>query len=211
MKSIQLVALSVIILAILIGIYFYPYLPDKFASHWNASGEVNGYMTKFWGLFLMPIISLGLFLFFMLILRIDPLRKNIEKFKNYFEGFLLVLIIFLFYLYILTIFWNLGLRFVFTALLMPAFATLSYCIGVLISHSKQNWFVGIRTPWTLSNAKVWEETHKLGGRLFKISSFVILLGIIFLNYAIFFILIPLFLSAMIVVVYSYIIYTHIKP
>jgi len=69
-----------------------------------------------------------------------------------------------------------------------------------------NWFIGIRTPWTLSSEKVWDKTHKIGGRLFKIAGIIAIGGILFQNYAIFFIIVPILLAAIYSVVFSYIEY-----
>lgn len=89
----------IIILSFFIGIYFYPQMPDKMASHWNIKNEVDGYLPKFWGLFLMPLVSLGMYGLFIALPRIDPLKKNIEAFKKYYFGFILIMIVFLFYIY----------------------------------------------------------------------------------------------------------------
>jgi len=85
----------------------------------------------------------------------------------------------------------------------PAFAAIFFYAGVLISKTKRNWFIGIRTPWTLSSDSVWNKTHKLGGALFKICGLFALLGVIFYKAAIFLILVPVLLSTIIVIVYSY--------
>ena len=61
-------------------------MPSEMPSHWNIEGEVDAYMSKFWALFLMPIISVGLLILFMLIPKIDPLKKNFAKFKKYYHG-----------------------------------------------------------------------------------------------------------------------------
>ena len=181
-------------------------MPEKIASHWNVQGQVDGYMSKFWGLFLMPLISAGLFLLFIAIPKIDPLKTNIEKFRKYYDGFITLTIIFLFYLYLLTIFWNMGIRFDIIQLLAPAFGILFYYCGILTENAKRNWFIGIRTPWTLSNDAVWDKTHKIGGKLFKISGIVVLFGIFFRNYALFFILVPVILVAIYTTIYSYVEY-----
>ena len=181
-------------------------MPEKIASHWNVQGQVDGYMSKFWGLFLMPLISAGLFLLFIAIPKIDPLKTNIEKFRKYYDGFITLVIIFLFYLYLLTIFWNMGIRFDIIQLLAPAFGILFYYCGILTENAKRNWFIGIRTPWTLSNDAVWDKTHKIGGKLFKISGIVVLFGIFFRNYALFFILVPVILVAIYTIIYSYVEY-----
>ncbi|MFZ3167604.1 MAG: DUF1648 domain-containing protein [Candidatus Methanoperedens sp.] len=206
MRKSEIIAIGIVLLSFAIGIYVFPEMPEKIASHWNAQGEVNGYMSKFWGIFLMPFISVGLFLLFMIIPRIDPHKSNIEKFRKYYDNFILLIIVFLFYIYLLTIFWNMGFRFNMITLLSPAFAILYYYSGVLIENAKMNWFIGIRTPWTLSSEKVWDKTHKIGGKLFKIAGIIAIGGILFQRYAIFFILVPILLAAIYSVVFSYIEY-----
>ena len=203
MRRSEIIILGIIVVSSLIGMYFYPRMPGAIASHWNIRGEVDGYMSKFWGLFLMPLISLCLLLLFVLIPKIDPLKGNIEKFRNYYDGFIVLMIVFLFYVYLLTIFWNVGLRFNMIQLLAPAFGILFYYCGILIENAKRNWFIGIRTPWTLSSDKVWERTHKIGGRLFKITGVVGLLGVLFHDYAMLFILMPVILITAYTVLYSY--------
>ncbi|MCD6274410.1 MAG: SdpI family protein [Candidatus Aenigmarchaeota archaeon] len=202
----EIIILGIILFSFIFGIYFYPQMPEKIASHWNVQGQVDGYMPKFWGLFLMPLISAGLFLLFITIPKIDPLKTNIEKFRKYYDGFIILIIIFLFYLHLLTIFWNMGIRFDIIQLLAPAFGILFYYCGILTENVKRNWFIGIRTPWTLSNDAVWDKTHKFGGKLFKISGIVVLFGIFFRNYALFFILVPVILVAICTIIYSYVEY-----
>jgi len=203
MKKSEIIVLGIILLSFIIGIYFYPLFPNQVASHWNALGQVNGHMSKFWGLFLMPLISVGLFLFFILIPKIDPLKKNIKKFRKYFDGFVILIILVLFYLYLLTIMWNIGIVFNIIQFLVPVFSLLFYYCGILIENAKRNWFIGIRTPWTMSSEKVWNRTHKLSGKLFKISAVITLLGIIFQGYAIFFVIVPVLFVAIYAFVYSY--------
>jgi uncharacterized membrane protein len=195
--------LGIILLAFAVGIYFYPTLPAIMASHWNISGEVNGSMTKFWGTFSLPTLSLALFLVFLLIPKIDPLKENYEKFGRYFDGFILVLELFLFYLYILTIVWNLGYRFDMTGTLTPALGILFYYIGILLEQAKPNWFIGIRNPWTLSSEEVWNKTNKLGGGLYKAAGVIAILGILAGGFSIFFVLIPIVAVSIYLTIYSY--------
>lgn len=204
-KSIS--AILVIILAsFIIGIWLYPDMPEQMPSHWNAAGQVDGYMPRFWGLFLMPFISVGLLLLFMAIPRIDPLKRNIEKFRKYFDSFVVLIIAFLFYIYLLTLAWALGYRFNMMYMMLPALGFLFYYIGILMEHVKRNWFIGIRTPWTLSSDRVWEKTHKLGGKLFKIAGVIAVIGILFGEHAIWFVLVPVIAVAVYLIVYSYLEY-----
>jgi len=203
MRKSEVIVLGVILLSFIIGIYFYPQMPEKIASHWNAQGQVDGYMSKFWGLFLMPLLSMILFLLFIAIPKIDPLKHNIEKFRKYYDGFVVLIIVYLFYVYLLTIFWNIGIRFSMVQPLVPAIGILFYYIGILTENAKRNWFIGIRTPWTLSSEKVWEKTHKIGGKLFKTAGAFAFIGVFFQSYALFFILVPIILVAAYTIIYSY--------
>jgi len=203
MKKSYLVIIVLILISFCLGTYFFPQMPSKMASHWNIKGEADGYMSKFWGLFLMPIISLGLFLLFLLIPKIDPLKANVEKFRKYFDGFIVLIMVFLFYVYLLSIAWNLGRRFNMSQMIVPALGILFYYCGILVENAKRNWFIGIRTPWTLSNEKVWERTHKIGGKLFKIAGLIAFLGVFFSNYVFYFILVPVLLVTFYTITYSY--------
>ena len=203
MRKSRIIILLIILISFAVGIYLYPLFPDTMASHWNVQGQVDGYMSKFWGAFLMPFIVVGLFLLFIVIPKIDPLKENIEKFRKYYETFIVAIILFLFYLYILTLLWNLGVRFDMNRFLIPAFGILFYCAGILVENAKRNWFIGIRTPWTLSSEVVWEKTHKIGGKLFKIAGIIALLGIFIPQYTFFLVMIPVLSFSLYVIVYSY--------
>ncbi len=202
-KTVIIACIIVIILSFAIAFYIYPMMPIKMASHWNINDKVDGYMARVYGLLLMPVISVFMLLLFLFLPAIDPLKENIKKFRGYYDWFILLLIVFMFYLYILTIAWNVGYIFSMTRMIVPAFSALFYYAGVLVDNSKRNWFIGIRTPWTLSNDAVWKKTHKLGGKMFKISAFIALLGIFFKEYAMLFIIVPALFLVIYLVLYSY--------
>ena len=206
MRRSELIAVGIAVILFAVGICMYPQLPDTIASHWNAQGQVDGYTSKLWGLFLLPLISVGLVLLFVAIPRIDPLKANIEKFRTFYDRFVVLFMVFFFYFYLLTILWNMGVQYNFNQVLAPAFGGLFYYIGVMIEHAKRNWFVGIRTPWTLSSENVWDKTHAIGAKLFKIVGVVALLGVLFPNYTIFFVVVPVLVVAGYLIVYSYVAY-----
>jgi len=195
--------LIIIIACFVIGIYLYPKMPEQMASHWNAQGKVDGYMSRFWGVFLMPFVFVGLALLFIAIPRIDPLKNNIEKFRKYYDGFIILFFIFMLLVYFQTILWNLGIEISPNLAFPILMGFLFFYIGVLLENAKRNWFIGIRTPWTLSNDKVWNKTHKLGSKMFKIAGIIALIGFLFQKYATYFILIPVLFAAFYLIVYSY--------
>lgn len=206
MKKRHWLALSLILVSFAVGLYFYPWMPEKMASHWNMAGDVDGYMPKAVALFLMPVISVAMFILFLAIPRLDPMRHNIEKFRGYYDNFILILFTFLFYIYLLTILWNVGARFNMGQMLVPAFGLLIYYSGILMQNAKRNWFIGIRTPWTLSSEAVWAKTHLLGGRLFKAAGIIAFFGLFFPKYGLIFVLVPVMSFAVFLFVYSYVKY-----
>jgi len=205
----NVISLGIIILSFLIGAFAYAYVPDIMPTHWNAQGEIDGYMYKFWGLFLLPIISLGIFALLIFIPKFEPRKQNLEAFKEYYQGIILVTMGFLFYIYVLSILAAFGYKFNMVQMMSPAFATLIYYMGVALEKTKSNFFVGIRTPWTISDETVWEKTHALGGKLFKISGIITLFGAFFKEIGFLLMIVPILAASVYVFVYSYIEYKKI--
>jgi uncharacterized membrane protein len=207
-----IISMIVIVVAMFaVGVALFSQMPVQMASHWNAAGEADDTISRFWGVFLFPIVSLGLLGLLLLIPRIDPLRANIQKFKSYYYGFIVVFLIYFLYVYILTLLWNLDLRFDMTRALMPAIGILFIVIGLMMIKAKRNYFIGIRTPWTLSSDEVWDRTHKLGGRLFIMIGIVTAILAILLSTVAIWVMLGLMLAAVLyTVVYSYVIFHKLE-
>jgi len=210
MRKTELVILIAVIFSFIIGIYLYPRMPEQMASHWNAQGNVDDYMSRFWGVFLMPFVFIGLALLFIAIPRIDPLKKNIEKFRKHYDGFIIIFFIFMLLVYLQTILWNLGTKISPNLVFPILIGLLFFYIGILLENAKRNWFIGIKTPWTLSSEKVWNKTHKLGSKMFKIAGIIVLTGFLFQKYIIYFTMVPALFVAFYLVVYSYVEYQKEK-
>ena len=207
MKLIRVAIALVLILTAVMTLVAYPMMPDAVASHWNAAGDLNGTMPKFWGLILIPLLMYGFCALLVVVPRIDPLRNNYQKFQDYYEGFILVFAAFFFFVQLQIILWGLGIH-LSPNLTMPVMIGILFIyIGFLIGHAEPNWFVGIRTPWTLSSDSVWKKTHQRGATLFKLAGVVSMIGILAGMYAWLFILIPAIAVALYTVVYSYILFT----
>jgi uncharacterized membrane protein len=203
MKKIVIFAWLIVLLAFVVSTAVYSMLPDEIASHWNAKGEADDTMGKFWGLFLMPFTLLGLQVLFMLIPKIDPLKKNFEKFHNYYDGFILFFLLFMFLIHLHIIVWNLGVE-INPNIFMPVALGLFFIYaGILCEKAKRNWFVGMRTPWTLSSDSVWEKTNKRLGKLFKICGVIAILAAFAGDLAIYIALIPILFVSLYAFFYSY--------
>jgi len=140
--------------------------PDRFPMHWGLDGQVNRYGGKVEGLLLMPLVSLALYLMLLLLPRLDPGRANYPTFAGPYATirFSLLVVLTTVYGYI-----QLSARGQapsvdsFTPLVVGA---LCVVLGGVLGKVRPNWFVGIRTPWTLSSKRAWDRTHRAGGWIF---------------------------------------------
>lgn len=207
-RNTSIIVLILIAISIVAGVLLWNQLPDQMASHWNANDQVDGYMPKFWGVFMMPLIVLGMYVLFLVIPGIDPLKANIAQFRGAFNLFIVLISVFMLYIHGLTLAWSLGYQdFKMSAAMLPFMGVLFIFIGYMLRQAKRNFFIGIRTPWTLSSDTVWEKTHQLGSILFMVSGVLAFIGSFLggeLAFWLFFV--PLMGSALFLVIYSYILY-----
>ena len=205
-KKSEILIIAIILLAFGISVYIYPQMPERIAIHWNAQGQVDGYMSKAVGLFVLPLIIFGLALVFIGIPRIMPSKVDIKKFGKHYGGFSIWFFIFMFSIHAFTILWNLGIEISLFLFLPLGMGILYIYTGFLCENAERNAFVGIRTPWTLGSGNVWDKTHKIGGKLMKVAGIVTFLGVFFQRYALSFIIVPLISVTIYTIIYSYVIY-----
>ena len=203
-----IIVLILIVVATLAGLLLWNRLPDQMALHWNVNDQVDGYMPKTWGVFMVPLITLGMLLLFLVIPSIDPLKANIAQFREAFNLFIVLMVAFMLYIHALTLTWSLGYTgFKMSTSMLPAMGLLFIFIGFMLRKAKRNFFIGIRTPWTLSNDRVWDETHRLGSILFMASGVLALIGGIFGGMTAFwFLFVPIMGSTIFLFAYSYVLY-----
>ena len=195
--------------AFLAGVYFFRDLHDPMVSHWNAVGAPDGYMGKLLGVSLMPGVIVLSSLALLVITRIDPLKSNIEYFRGTYNVFVVLVAIVLAVIQAAVLAVNLGASFNIGVVIMPAVGALLFAIGVMLPSTKRNFFIGIRTPWTVSDDVVWERTHRLGGFIFKILGLVAIFSIIAPSYAVYLFLAPLCVAVVGLIIYSYVVYREL--
>lgn len=189
--------------SLLMGAAVYNFLPERVASHWNAQGEADGTSSVLAGILLLPAILAGTALLMMVIPAVDPLKENIRAFREDYNSMIVAMAGFLFYLHVLTLLWNLGVKFSMNSLLAPGMGGLFFLIGNLLGKARRNFFIGIRTPWTLSSDRVWQKTHERGAMGFKIAGALTLLAVPFPQLAIVFMLAPVLLVTAYTLFFSY--------
>lgn len=203
-----IVGLVLVLVAVVFSLAVYNRLPDRVASHWGVNDEVNGYTSRFWGAFLMPIIAIVLLALFLVIPLIDPLKANIATFRPIFNGFIVAIMVFLLYLHVLTVSWNLGFQsFHMSTVLLPGVGLIFILAGLMMRQAKRNFFIGIRTPWTLSSDRVWDKTHRVGSVLFILCGALAMLSVFLPGPVTFLVVIvPLLVVTVFLLAYSYWLY-----
>jgi uncharacterized membrane protein len=165
MKSLRNISLLVVItLPILYLAYKWNSFPEDIPVHWNLKGEVDRYGSKFeiWVLMLLPIIT---YFIFWLIPKIDP-KKRIKEMGNKYEQlkFFMVAVtsvISIYFLYAID-----KEKMINTEIMFVLIGFIFIILGNYLPSIKPNYFVGVRTPWTLENNEVWRLTHRIAGKLF---------------------------------------------
>jgi uncharacterized membrane protein len=136
-------------------------LPARVPIHWNARGEVDGYGSPY----LLVLLNVGVYLLLLLVPKIDPRKRNYALFQDSYYKLRFILAVFVTGLTV-TIFLN-GLGYAIDVARVVGLGVLLLLafIGNYLTTIRPNWFVGIRTPWTLSSDTVWKKTHQLVGKL----------------------------------------------
>ncbi|NLY91293.1 MAG: SdpI family protein [Firmicutes bacterium] len=168
--------LLILLLVFLISWVVYPSLPEKIATHWNVEGEVDGYSNRFTGVFFIPLLTLAFYLLFIFMPLIDPRRKNYPEFIKTYRLVKLAFVLFMTGLHLLTLAFNLGYDIDISRCVILLLGILFTLLGRGLPRIRHNYFIGIRTPWTLASPSVWTQTHQLGGKLFFWSGLAIIFG-----------------------------------
>lgn len=141
----------------------WPNAPDRIPVHWNLHQQVDRYAGRFEGLFGLPLLALGLYLLLVFLPRIDPGRGNYPAFRNTFTVLRLTLVAFVAALYGVMHLWIRGIEANMNTVMPLLIGGLFIVVGNLFGKLPPNWFVGIRTPGTLSSEDTWVRAHRVGG------------------------------------------------
>ncbi len=202
--SLGLVALSFVIAAAL-----YTRLPESIPTHWNASGVADGFTAKPWGPFVLPLTMAGVYALFVAIPRMSPRGFHVDRFQNVFEILQLAILAFLLLVTLLALLAGTGLPVPMDRAVRSGAGLLFVVMGNFMGKVTRNFFVGIRTPWTLASDEVWLRTHRLGGKLFVASGIALFVAGLF-GGGTAAVLVAVAVAGGIPVVYSYFLYRRIE-
>lgn len=159
-----------------VSVWVYSRLPETVATHWNLQGTPDGYSSRLWAVVAMPLITLGLTGLFNVLPKVDPKRDNYAKFLDTYWLIANAVLVFTLVAHALILSNGLGYTVKVDRLLPIGIGLLLAFLGNYLTRVEPNWFIGIRTPWTLSSDAVWRRVHRTAGWLFAIGGLVIAAG-----------------------------------
>ena len=162
------------ILPILIGVFFWNRLPDVMATHFGANNEANGFTSKAFAVFGLPLILLAAEWFGALVTSHDPKKQNISP-KMF--TFVLWIVPVVSLIGAATIYpYNLGYQIDITFIAELLLGVIFIVVGNYLPKARQNYTIGIKIPWTLANEENWNRTHRLAGYLWVIGGILMVIA-----------------------------------
>jgi uncharacterized membrane protein len=162
----ELLPIIILIATAIASFYFYAHFPERVPTHWDFAGQVNGWGTRWQGAFIIPIMLVVMYIFFLLLPLLDPKKERYAQFVKTYHVFKNLLLVVLGVIYFVTSLNGIGYNIPIQYVVPGIIGLLFVVMGNYMSKLKRNWFIGIRTPWTLSSEEVWNKTHRVGGYLF---------------------------------------------
>jgi immunity protein, SdpI family len=205
----ETVSLVFVVAAFAASAALYPRLPEAVPTHWNLHGQVDGFSHKPFAPFVLPVVMAGMLLFFRLLPSISPRGFRFERFAGVWALFEAAVIGALLLDHGLTLAAGLGKPVDGARGAIAGTGLLLALIGNYLGKVTRNFFVGIRTPWTLASEEVWMRTHRFGGKLFVLAGLILFVtalagaGVV-LGFA------AVIAAAIGSVVYSYVVYRKVE-
>lgn len=180
MKVSRSLWVSVAFVAVAVGVAFwlYPRLPLQTPSHWNLQGQVDGHLPRFWAAAMPALVIASLAALTVLLPAISPRRFEIGSFAPVFALLMLTTQAFMLVVGLSMLLAGAGYAVPMPRIAMLSVGALLMVLGNYMGKLRKNFFIGIRTPWTLSSDAVWERTHRLGGWLFLAAGLLVVLVVV---------------------------------
>lgn len=168
--------ITIIALTIIAWAIAFPKLPAELPTHWGFNGEVNGYSTKLNAMLTQIGIMVLLYVSVAFLPKIDPRKQNYKYFSGSYQTIYNSLLVLFFSLNIFVILFGLGYNIPMSSLGSVFIGVIFIVLGNVMQRVRSNFFLGLRTPWALSNEEVWRKTHRFGGKLFFGGGILLLLS-----------------------------------
>ncbi len=165
MKSRYWIGATFLVVAVFgASLWFYPELPDRIPTHWNAAGQPNRYGPRS-AVFLMPAMMTLIVLFFRGLPWLSPRRFGVDKFQSTFLFIMVATTGMFAYIHVVMLWTILHPPLRMDRALLGGICVFLALLGNVMGKVRRNFWIGVRTPWTLADERVWDATHRLAGRV----------------------------------------------
>lgn len=209
-KKLFLTEIFLLIAMIVATLILWNALPDQMPMHWNLAGEIDAYASKAWAAFMVPGIGILLMALFKLIPKIDPKKEKYKLFEKSWSVIQFGIFGFMAYMHFVTLYLSINQDADIIKFILPGIGVLFILLGNYMGKVRQNYFIGIKTPWTLNNEDVWNKTHRVGGLAFVLAGIIFFIEGFLQLYIIPVFIVTIVLAAFSPVIYSYFIFRNIK-
>lgn len=209
MKKLFFYKLLIVLVMIIVWSFCYTKLPDVVPTHWWPSWLPDATWNKLINIVLFPALTLLIVILFPILSKIDPRKENYEKFAKVWEIFQFSIIWFFAYMYFVILYLSLNPEISITKFMMFWLWVLFIIIWNYLWKIRQNYFVGIKLPWTIENEEVWNKTHRFSGKLFLFWWTILFISWFLGFYPILVFIITLIFIIIVPVLYSYVIYKRL--
>lgn len=172
----QVLGLLFVVAMIAITVALYPRLPDPVPTRWSSRMQADDFTPKPWGAFVHCLLMGGTWLLFLVLPRISPRGFGFEGFRRVWQIIQVSILGFFFLASTTALLTAAGVTMMPDRLIEAAVGLLAIILGNFLGKLRKNFFVGIKTPWTLASDEVWLRTHRLGGKLTVVAGFVLLIA-----------------------------------
>lgn len=172
----ELPAILMVLASWVLGWYFYMHFPDRVVTHWNFAGTPDAWGSKTTNVWAMPGLLTGMYLLFTVLPLVDPRKDRYPEFIGVYRIFKNIIMLVLLAVILASGAYNLGYNIKIQYVIPTIIGLLMIVLGNYMSKIKPNWFMGIRTPWTMSSENVWNKTHRVGGYAFILFGLLIILS-----------------------------------
>jgi uncharacterized membrane protein len=209
-KVTQWISLGLVLAALAVSALLYSDLPPQVATHFNAAGEPDRWSDPFTAALMMPAIMVGLWLMLWVLPKISPQGWRVEPFADVWYRCQLAIIAFMLLMHAGVLghavgWWGADMG----RLVITGVGLLLLVLGNYLGKTTRNFFLGIRTPWTLASDEVWRRTHRLGGwMMVGAGAVLVVMGFAGVNPLVFAVIIGA--AVLVPVVYSFFAYRAIE-
>jgi uncharacterized membrane protein len=171
-RKYYLIGLALTVACILAAAILYPHLPSQVPTHWNMHGQVDHYSPKWWVLVFPPGMMLGMMGLMAALPWLSPRHFEVEPFRSTYLYIIVVFVVFLAFMHAMMLWAAMSNQMNINKAIVGGVCLLIALLGNVLGKVQRNFYIGIRTPWTIADERVWNSTHRLGAKTFVVGGLI---------------------------------------